>query len=196
MATYASDLGLLYPTEGGFKRPGAYGEFLIAQGSLRQQYLTELDKLFASLAQEAKKFDEQMKVEREKMELQRELKESEQEFEKWKIGEYTKLERLKANAMNRGELGGVTSRELFNTLSSQFDKRMSMTAEVAAARQAEAGKPKGGYASYVDTGEIRFPSRNQIAYESDYFDDYYGRRKQTSGTSSLSVLQSKEPELY
>ncbi len=139
MASYSSDLGLLYPSEAGFKGPGRYGEFLQAQGSQRAAYLAEMDQFFASLDEQQRQFNETLgfknkelasreTLTRESYDLQRELQDEQIEFERWKTEEYLGLEERKLNMSGMNYLGGPTSREIWSAMQKNKENETNLVA--------------------------------------------------------------------
>jgi hypothetical protein len=92
--TQYHDLGLLFPSEAAFKRPGAYGEFLAAQGVSKTNYVAQMDQFFENLTEQKRQFDLTLgfhekqlasheALTRESYGLQRELQQNELEYRRW-----------------------------------------------------------------------------------------------------------------
>jgi hypothetical protein len=117
--TQYHDLGLLFPSEAAFKRPGAYGEFLAAQGVSKTNYVAQMDQFFENLTEQKRQFDltlgfkekelaSRETLTREGYDLQKELQQNELEYYRW-------LEQQKLNLENKK----------LDTTEKMFDKAMS-----------------------------------------------------------------------
>lgn len=54
---YPYEIGALFPTEGAFRTPGAYGEFLQAQASERASFLSEMEQFDRNLSETQRQFN-------------------------------------------------------------------------------------------------------------------------------------------
>lgn len=118
-------MGNLFPSEAGFKTPGAYEAFLTFEGKTRSSYLAEMDQFFEQLGESKRQFDQTLgfkekelvsreKLTRESYDLQRELQDEQLEFQRWQTEQYVGVENKKLNQTGMNYLGGPTSKEIFD----------------------------------------------------------------------------------
>jgi hypothetical protein len=153
------DFGLLYPSEGGFKTPGAYGAFLQAEGGKKANYLAQMDQFFVGLAENQRQFDATLgfrnkeltsreTLAREGLAAQKEQNTAQFEYNRWMIEQTTGTQKYVANVgANRGEvltLGGPSASEKWDYQKQQDARRAELMQQYVSGRGGSVPNSGGG----------------------------------------------------
>lgn len=169
MASSYHDMGLLYGSEAAFKRPGAYGEFLAAQGMAKTNYTAQMDQFFEKLAESKRQFDltlgfkekelsSRETLTREGYDLNRELQQNDLEYRRWLDEQQIGLEEKK---LNQSAQDSQLSKTMFDKLmNTQFGQSTGYGTPYQL--PSYGGVPASGPTSYSTEGGSHVPSVPQV----------------------------------